>query len=341
MTKVWLGTLGTYLYKRNNGRHSFLSRYCEWNFLSRQFRHDIQREYTDFKTAYGMNGAKSRQINELLFLIMLYLVCCMETEEESLVYILLWDAVPVFENRLERQYFTNKNCSFQNCFVTDNRSFFNDVMNFDVILFNSVQVSINKRELIFPSRRSAHQKYIFMSSEPSSIYPITPHFNGFFNYTFTYKLDSDFTWRFFVVRNKSSNMIVAPRRQVNWMDINDMRPVSEELKVKLQTKNKAAAWLVSHCPTISKREDLATKLKSELEIYNLTIDAIGLCANPNASPCNNWLEGCHRWLETNYYFYLAFENSMCEDYVTEKILTATKHFAIPIVFGGADYSRYV
>lgn len=287
-----------------------------------------------------MNAPESRNINIFLFLTMFHLFCSIQTEYIALVYVLLWDAVPVFEKRLELQYFILKNCSFQNCFITDNRSFFSDLKKFDVILFNSYQVSVNKPELIFPPTRSAHQKYIFMSSEPASIYPISAHYNGFFNYTFTYKLDSDATWRFFIVRNKTSNAIVAPKRNVDWIDINDMQPVSEELKVKLQTKNKAAAWLVSHCPTLSRREDLVIKLKTELERYNLSVDITGLCGELKVSPCNHWCTGCHRWLE-NHYFYLAFENSFCEDYVTEKILTAINHFAVPIVFGGADYSRYV
>lgn len=52
-------------------------------------------------------------------------------------------------------------------------------------------------------------------------------------------------------------------------------------------------------------------------------------------------EHCYALIESDYYFYLAFENSFCEDYVTEKILTATQHYAVPVVYGGANYSRYV
>ncbi|XP_076036070.1 alpha-(1,3)-fucosyltransferase C-like [Oratosquilla oratoria] len=37
-------------------------------------------------------------------------------------------------------------------------------------------------------------------------------------------------------------------------------------------------------------------------------------------------------------FYLAFENQICRDYVTEKFFRPLSSSAIPVVFGGANYS---
>ena len=45
-------------------------------------------------------------------------------------------------------------------------------------------------------------------------------------------------------------------------------------------------------------------------------------------------------LETNYRFYLSFENSLCKDYVTEKFFKPMKYDVIPIVFNGADFKSY-
>lgn len=50
----------------------------------------------------------------------------------------------------------------------------------------------------------------------------------------------------------------------------------------------------------------------------------------------NGFEECIDIVEENYYFYLAFENS---DYVTEKLMTALDHYTVPVVLGGANYSR--
>lgn len=295
----------------------------------------------------------SRSGTFLNLLILLFHPCLYVTESENtLINILLWDQLPVFEQTLGFKYFVNQNCRFQNCFLTDNRSLLNDTIHFDVILFNSFQVSTNSPKLVIPTSRTPEQIYIFISSEPPTMYPLRSIYDGFFNYTFTYKLDSDVTWRFFVVRNKSDNKVIAPKKDIKWIDFKDMEPITEDIKHKLRSKNRAAVWLVSHCTTPNSREDFVVKLKSELESYNLNLDITGRwhCIDSyldQVCPCNFWhktngnysQEDCYKWILENHYFYLAFENSMCEDYVTEKILTATKNYAIPIVLGGADYSR--
>lgn len=288
-----------------------------------------------------MDIARNRCIWNKMFMVFFLFLYVIGRENDTLIYILIWDAAyvtPMFDKNPGRQYFIDKNCSYQNCFVTDNRSLFTSVMYYDVILFNSVILEQPGLEL--PSARSTDQKYIFMSTEPVAMYPISKKYNGFFNFTFTYKLDSDATWRFFVVRSKIGKKVVAPKEDVNWIDINDMEPIRDDIKRKLQSKNKAAAWYASHCSTISKREDLVLKLRTALGRYGLSLDIYGLCGWPDTPPCEYWNESCHVPIEKNHYFYLAFENSMCEDYVTEKILTATDHFAIPIVLGGANYSRF-
>lgn len=45
-------------------------------------------------------------------------------------------------------------------------------------------------------------------------------------------------------------------------------------------------------------------------------------------------------LTTDYKFYLSFENSLCQDYVTEKLYNAMQELVIPIVYGGADYAKF-
>ena len=46
-------------------------------------------------------------------------------------------------------------------------------------------------------------------------------------------------------------------------------------------------------------------------------------------------------IASNYQFYLAFENSLCKDYATEKLFRALASDLVPVVMGGANYSNIV
>ena len=45
-------------------------------------------------------------------------------------------------------------------------------------------------------------------------------------------------------------------------------------------------------------------------------------------------------MEENYKFYLSFENSVCEDYVTEKYYNIMQRTIIPVTYNGANMSLY-
>lgn len=264
-------------------------------------------------------------------------------EKSQLIYMLIWttpDVLPFLSIELEQSYFVNKKCQYQNCFVTNNKSYFSDIRKFNVLLFNVMNINTTTNQ---PHVRSQKQKYVFWSRESPEYYSITEHYDGFFNLTWTYKLDSDATWRYFVVRNKRGK-ILGPKIDMHWIDARDMKPTSKYIKNKLQKKSIAAAWIVSHCETTSHREVFYRDLKQELAKFDLKIDVYGNCGETFTYPYNlecdrDKMDECYALLESDYYFYLAFENSKCEDYVTEKVLTALRHFAVPVVYGGANYTR--
>jgi len=45
-------------------------------------------------------------------------------------------------------------------------------------------------------------------------------------------------------------------------------------------------------------------------------------------------------VEADYKFYLSFENSVCEDYVTEKYYNVMRYNLIPVTYNGANMSAY-
>ena len=69
-------------------------------------------------------------------------------------------------------------------------------------------------------------------------------------------------------------------------------------------------WLVSHCGTGIKREEYVEKLKEFVDV-----DIYGKCTNNECSKKGN---ECFENLSKDYMFYLAFENSICDEYATEK-----------------------
>lgn len=256
----------------------------------------------------------------------------------DLIYILQWTSIkrePFVYWKPGRKYFKAMNCEFQNCYVTNEANYFFDVTDFDVILFNAIDIRGNME---LPRLRSDNQLYVLLSQESAANYPIFKNFDWFFNYTWTYKLNSDIFYPYFVVRDKLGE-IVAPKMDVHWMDVSKMKPTSQSIIDRLQTKKIAAAWFVTNCYANNERLNYVSNLREALTDYNLELDIYGGCGTfycPRDTP-----DDCLAKVESDYYFYLSLENSFSEDYVTEKLLTALNHFAVPIVLPTGNFTRYM
>lgn len=249
-------------------------------------------------------------------------------------YILLWtrnDYAPFYYLGNGQRAFLKNNCSVVNCYVTANRSFFgSNLTKFDAIAFNGR----NMKPTDLPRVRSRHQKYIFFDMESADNYPVcSEKFEGFFNWTSTYRLDSDVPYPYILIRDRNGD-IVGPNRKMRWKD--NMEPVRHEFDKRIENKTKAAAWFVSHCKTRSNRRGFVEALGSALLPYGFTVDVYGSCGTLKCSRDEE-----SGLLKRDYFFYMSLENSFDEDYVTEKLLTALQNDVVPIVYGGADYSRYV
>jgi len=71
----------------------------------------------------------------------------------------------------------------------------------------------------------------------------------------------------------------------------------------------------------------------------INVDVFGKCGNMT---CNKEggvsSEKCYEMIEKKYKFYLSFENSLCQDYVTEKLFQVLQHRIVPVVYGAVNYS---
>jgi alpha-1,3-fucosyltransferase len=161
--------------------------------------------------------------------------------------------------------------------------------------------------------------------------------DNYFNWTMTYKKNSDF----YLPYGRVVQIRPHPPPGSPELDqlIQDYGEKNRHL-VHNRTEN-SAAWFVSHCATQARREKYAKIMQKYM-----TIDVYGKCAKQfhrasqrkTCSRANEW--DCYKMLETNYKFYLSFENSVCSDYVTEKFFNIFKYDVIPVAFNGAPLDSF-
>ncbi|CAK1542550.1 unnamed protein product [Leptosia nina] len=255
-------------------------------------------------------------------------------------FILLWtpaDLAPFYLFGSGQKKFIEKNCSYVNCFVTSDRNLLGgDITKFDAIGFNGRSIdTLTKSQL--PQRRSEHQKFIYFNMESADNYPVCKsEYDDFFNWTSTYRLDSDIPYPYIQIKNYKGE-VIGPKPNMKWDE--NAGVIDEDLFFKINNKTKAVAWFVSNCKSRSKRLSYAKELHKALYGYGYGVDIYGECG-PHKCPRHRE-DSCNALLERDYFFYLSFENSFSEDYVTEKLLTALQHDVVPVVLGGADYSRFL
>ncbi|KAK8781517.1 hypothetical protein V5799_017140 [Amblyomma americanum] len=188
------------------------------------------------------------------------------------------------------------------CFLTNNRSLIRTV---DAVVIHDRDADGNN----LPKYRAPHQRWVYWNLEsPAHSRPQQmKKLKKVFNWTYTYRRDSD-VWHpySFVAR-------LTPERS------------SSPPFVTWTNRSKLVVWLVSNCRTPSGRMQFVKELKK-----HIPVDIYGTCGNLK---CLRRL-GCPASFGRTYYFYLALENSICPDYVTEKFyVNALQNEIVPVVFG--------
>ena len=115
-----------------------------------------------------------------------------------------------------------------------------------------------------------------------------------FNWTATYRHDSE---------------LVAPYEKWVYTDPTVRRkPVTVNFAAN---KTRKVAWFVSNCGAKNKRLEYAHSLQKYMDV-----DIYGSCGTKSCPRHSG--KHCFEILAKDYKFYLAFENSNCRDYITEK-----------------------
>ena len=213
----------------------------------------------------------------------------------------------------------------------------------DVIIINAFYL---RYEQDMPRYRLPHQKWVFFHTEAPRLnrFRYLERYHTSFNVTMTYTSDADIVQPYGIclpnraTTKKDPGSITQHIRKI-YGSLTDSAPwLSHEQKYTPQNqasgKNRLVAWMVSNCHSTSKRSDYV-----ELLQRYIPIDVYGACGNltclrSNSKVCENLLN--------SYKFYLAFENSLCPEYITEKVWKRLKKgTVVPVVLGSAEYEKYL
>jgi alpha-1,3-fucosyltransferase len=221
--------------------------------------------------------------------------------------------------------------------------------NYDAVVIHGVDFYLDDRaNKYIRSWRRPHQRLVFFMLEPPTIGPSfsSSIYNHFWNYTMTYRRDSDILrpYGYFVPKQDQSyggipRLVAQP--QATWpIDYNEADFVLNILPKKgpdfrgRAKKPRKIAWVVSNCQTKSRRESFVTELQKYVDI-----DVFGRCGTAacDFQGAQVHTGNCSTTITRDYKFYLSLENNFARDYVTEKFFARISTSLVPIVLGQADY----
>jgi len=240
----------------------------------------------------------------------------MEDSEAPLKTILMWNGLGSWGGlRPGRGVFLKEKCPVSSCVISSNRI---DGAKADLVVF--------KDHFTMPSFSRPPEQLWMLYLLECPLHTQMFKQKYVFNWTSTYRRDST---------------IVAPYER--WQYYNENVKSIEQGRDIAANKTKAVAWFVSNCGARNGRLNYAKELSKYIEV-----DIYGACGTKRCPRVQS--NTCFDMLNRDYKFYLAFENSNCKDYITEKFfVNGLSHDVIPIVMGArpqdyavsAPYKSYI
>lgn len=276
-------------------------------------------------------------------------------KDKNLKYILFYNSywnILDYQFGIGNQPFLDYHCPISNCFTSNDPSLFDwknkahSLSQFDAILIHAPEF-VRQAVPYIQTWRQSFQRFVFMNMEsPQSYQTPTWGLEHFYNWTMTYRYDSDIIrpYGYFSPKNEHQSLMSSlqspPDNHFQWKPYDEREFFHNVLPRKgpefyqLADRPNKVAWIVSRCYSPSHREQYVTKLQEYIQV-----DIFGGCSNNR--PCNyaqaNHLhddDNCTMLMKEKYKFYLSFENSFCHDYVTEKFFRRISENMLVIVLGG-------
>lgn len=206
-------------------------------------------------------------------------------------------------------------CKYNNCRIIQDKA---KILEADAVIFNAGLRTERmgsdppvQREL-----RNPNQIWIFTSLEPPVDYLNrdyeTLSWQNTMNWSSLYRLDSDIPRPFGTLKTYPS-------------------PPNIDYESVYNNKTKNALWLVRQCQSASARRQYV----NEMIKHGFNVDILGLCGVDGEAVSEEMLEE----IIPLYKFYLGFEASLCNDFITRRFFGFYTYNWIIVARGGANYRQ--
>ncbi|CAL8135291.1 unnamed protein product [Orchesella dallaii] len=192
----------------------------------------------------------------------------------------------------------------------------------DAVVFGYAEFDHTKNEyvsLIHNIIRNPNVALILSTQETEHHnYPLNPgQFDGIFNFIWMFRRDADIHHEFTEMYDKYE------KPDTKWVYGSDF---SYQF---LRNKTKLATWVVANCLI---QPSNRSEFVQELGKHGIIVDIFGKCGNKSCE--GDYKENnCFPRLGREYKFYMALENSLCLDYITEKSAHGWENGMVPIIWG--------
>jgi alpha-1,3-fucosyltransferase len=227
---------------------------------------------------------------------------------------------------IDHHYFEKLECVETKCVITTNRTLI-DIEKFDSIVFSGSELWDD-----IPAVRHQNQMYVFATLDPpTKMLRNLSYDANFFNMTMTYRLDSDIFFGGGRFQHVIKQYYLYPHKENKWIPFNN-KFFNKKLVEMAKQKTKDVLYIDSGCWMQSQANKIIDSLSKLMDV-----DIVKPC-NKKGCPISNDLA---TKFNTTYKFIAVFENSLCDDYLSEKVFIAMEHYVIPIVYSGVEYEHYL
>ncbi|KAL3890059.1 hypothetical protein ACJMK2_002356 [Sinanodonta woodiana] len=213
---------------------------------------------------------------------------------------------------VKQQKACSSSCGYECQFTGDRK----ELETSDAVMFHMYDTwtenwVLNTSKIVpLPKYHPPRQVWVMVNMEPlGNLWGNFEVLNGLLNWTMTYRADST---------------VFQPYGRIHKLTPMDKTHGTVNY---FRNKNRTAVVRISNCKDYARRYRLVKEVNKYLDVDLLGKCYGKLCGYDSEDPLE---EECGDVMK-EYRFYLAFENSFCRDYVTEKYWLALKRDQIPIV----------